>query len=63
MQLYSLYLQPAQALPSGPRPKCKVLVIFIDDKFAPLGFRDEKNNLVGFDIDYAKQPLKKWAKR
>lgn len=32
----------------------KVLVIGIDDKFAPMGFRDEKNELVGFDIDYAK---------
>lgn len=32
----------------------KKLVIGIDDKFAPMGFRDEQNNLVGFDIDYAK---------
>jgi polar amino acid transport system substrate-binding protein len=30
------------------------LVIGIDDKFAPMGFRDEDNNIVGFDIDYAK---------
>lgn len=29
------------------------LVIGIDDKFAPMGFRDEQNNIVGFDIDYA----------
>ncbi|MGE5702878.1 MAG: amino acid ABC transporter substrate-binding protein [Clostridia bacterium] len=32
----------------------KQLVIGIDDKFAPMGFRDEKNEIVGFDIDYAK---------
>jgi polar amino acid transport system substrate-binding protein len=32
----------------------KKLVIGVDDKFAPMGFRDEQNNLVGFDIDYAK---------
>jgi polar amino acid transport system substrate-binding protein len=32
----------------------KKLVIGIDDKFAPMGFRDEKNEIVGFDIDYAK---------
>jgi polar amino acid transport system substrate-binding protein len=32
----------------------KKLVIGIDDKFAPMGFRDEKNELVGFDIDYAR---------
>lgn len=30
------------------------LIIGIDDKFAPLGFRDESNEIVGFDIDYAR---------
>ena len=30
------------------------LVIGIDDKFAPMGFRDEDNEIVGFDIDYAR---------
>ncbi|MCG7345285.1 amino acid ABC transporter substrate-binding protein [Sporosarcina sp. ACRSL] len=30
------------------------LVIGVDDKFAPMGFRDENNELTGFDIDYAK---------
>ncbi|MEK4229048.1 amino acid ABC transporter substrate-binding protein [Solibacillus sp. FSL H8-0538] len=30
------------------------IIIGIDDKFAPLGFRDEKNEIVGFDIDYAR---------
>lgn len=29
------------------------LVIGLDDTFAPMGFRDENNNLVGFDIDLA----------
>jgi len=32
----------------------KELIIGVDDKFAPMGFRDEKNELVGFDIDYAR---------
>lgn len=31
-----------------------LLVIGVDDKFAPMGFRDEDNELVGFDIDYAR---------
>jgi polar amino acid transport system substrate-binding protein len=31
-----------------------VLVIGVDDKFAPMGFRDENNELAGFDIEYAK---------
>ncbi|MEH7011017.1 amino acid ABC transporter substrate-binding protein [Neobacillus niacini] len=35
------------------------LVIGIDDKFAPMGFRDEENNIVGFDIDYAKAAAEK----
>lgn len=30
------------------------LVIGIDDAFAPMGFRDENNEIVGFDIDLAK---------
>ncbi len=29
------------------------LVIGLDDTFAPMGFRDESGNLVGFDIDLA----------
>lgn len=39
--------------------KEKKLVIGVDDKFAPMGFRDEQNNLVGFDIDYAKAAVEK----
>ncbi|KRE49205.1 amino acid ABC transporter substrate-binding protein [Paenibacillus sp. Soil724D2] len=35
------------------------VVIGIDDKFAPMGFRDEKNEIVGFDIDYAKAAVEK----
>ena len=30
------------------------LVIGIDDTFAPMGFRDENNEIVGFDIDLAR---------
>ena len=29
------------------------LIVGLDDTFAPMGFRDEDNNLVGFDIDLA----------
>lgn len=32
----------------------EVIIIGVDDKFAPMGFRDEDNELTGFDIDYAK---------
>lgn len=37
----------------------KELVIGVDDQFAPMGFRDDKNQLVGFDIDYARAAGKK----
>ncbi|MGP7817421.1 amino acid ABC transporter substrate-binding protein [Niallia sp. 01092] len=39
--------------------KDNTLVIGIDDKFAPMGFRDENNKIVGFDIDYAKAAAEK----
>lgn len=32
----------------------ETIVIGIDDKFAPMGFRDEKNEIAGFDIDLAR---------
>ncbi|MGC5328086.1 amino acid ABC transporter substrate-binding protein [Brevibacillus sp. SYSU BS000544] len=38
------------------------LVIGIDDKFAPMGFRDEKNEIVGFDIDLAKAAAEKMGR-
>lgn len=31
------------------------LTVGLDDTFAPMGFRDKDNNLVGFDIDLAKK--------
>ncbi|MBN6885430.1 polar amino acid transport system substrate-binding protein [Cytobacillus horneckiae] len=37
----------------------KTIVIGIDDKFAPMGFRDENNEIVGFDIDLAKAVIEK----
>lgn len=46
--------------PSGDKEKDdQTLIIGIDDKFAPLGFRDDANNIVGFDIDYAKAAAEK----
>lgn len=44
---------------NGGEKKDNTLVIGIDDKFAPMGFRDENNNIVGFDIDYAKAAAEK----
>ena len=35
------------------------IVIGIDDEFAPLSFHNERNELVGFDIDLAKEAAKR----
>ena len=35
------------------------IVIGIDDEFAPMSFHDEKNELVGFDIDLAAEAAKR----
>ncbi len=43
--------------------KDDTLIIGIDDKFAPMGFRDENNKIVGFDIDLAKAAAKKMGKK
>lgn len=34
-------------------------VVGLDDAFPPMGFRDEKNEIVGFDIDLAKEAAKR----
>lgn len=35
------------------------IVIGLDDNFAPMGFRDENNEIVGFDIDLAREAAKR----
>ncbi len=37
----------------GDTAEKDTLVVGLDDTFAPMGFRDEQGNLVGFDIDLA----------
>ena len=48
---------PAAATPA-PAAVTKI-VVGLDDNFPPMGFRDEKNELVGFDIDLAKEAGKR----
>ena len=40
-----------------------VLTVGLDDTFAPMGFRDDNNELVGFDIDLAKAVGEKLGKQ
>ncbi|CAM5787963.1 amino acid ABC transporter substrate-binding protein [Ottowia pentelensis] len=35
------------------------IVIGLDDNFPPMGFRDDKNELVGFDVDLAREAAKR----
>ncbi|MBR4151569.1 MAG: amino acid ABC transporter substrate-binding protein [Selenomonadaceae bacterium] len=35
------------------------IIVGIDDEFPPMGFRDERGELVGFDIDLAKETAKR----
>lgn len=37
----------------------KTVVIGIDDTFVPMGFRNKEDNIVGFDVDLAREALKR----
>ena len=51
--------EPAtQAAAPAPAAITKI-VVGLDDNFPPMGFRDEKNELVGFDIDMAREAAKR----
>ena len=46
---------PAAAAPAAAAK----IVVGLDDNFPPMGFRDEKGNLIGFDIDLAREAAKR----
>lgn len=39
------------------------VVIGMDDTFVPMGFRDDKGNIVGFDVDLAREAFKRMNKK
>lgn len=49
--------QKSDAPKAGDAPK--QIVIGLDDNFPPMGFKDEKNEIVGFDVDMAKEAAKR----
>ncbi len=51
----------AQAVAESAPPPAAItkIVVGLDDNFPPMGFRDEKNELVGFDIDMAREAAKR----
>ncbi|MDR0588053.1 MAG: amino acid ABC transporter substrate-binding protein [Burkholderiales bacterium] len=49
-----------EAPAAAPAPvAARKLVIGLDDSFPPMGFRDEKGEIVGFDIDLAREAAKR----
>lgn len=44
---------------SAQKGESKKIVVGLDDSFPPMGFKDEKNEIVGFDIDLAKEVAKR----
>ena len=50
--------EEASAPAAAPVPVAAI-VVGLDDNFPPMGFRDEKNALVGFDIDLATEAGKR----
>ena len=37
----------------------KTIIVGIDDEYAPMGFRNERGEIIGFDIDLAKEAAKR----
>ena len=50
---------PSAAAPAAPPALPAKIVIGLDDNFPPMGFRDDKNALVGFDVDLAREAAKR----
>ena len=44
---------------SAQKEESKKIVVGLDYSFPPMGFKDEKNEIVGFDIDLAKEVAKR----
>ena len=51
--------EPQKAAPPPPPAATAKIVVGLDDSFPPMGFKDEKNTLVGFDIDLAREAAKR----
>ena len=43
----------------GSQNTSEVFVVGLDDEYAPMGFKNEQNEIVGFDVDLAKEAAKR----
>ena len=51
--------KPAQKADGDSSKELKKIVIGLDDEYAPMGFKNEQNQIVGFDVDLAKEAAKR----
>ena len=51
--------EDAAAKPAAAPAPAVAIVVGLDDNFPPMGFRDEQNTLVGFDIDLAREAARR----
>ncbi|RRJ95208.1 amino acid ABC transporter substrate-binding protein [Opitutaceae bacterium TAV4] len=50
---------PSGADQTAAKPGARKIVVGLDDNFPPMGFRNEQNQIVGFDIDMAREASKR----
>jgi polar amino acid transport system substrate-binding protein len=50
---------PAQKAEAQVTAAPAKFIVGLDEQFPPMGFRDEKGNIVGFDVDLAKEAAKR----
>lgn len=62
VSVFSIASLLAFSLVGCSESKKEVLVVGLDDTFAPMGFKDESGEIVGFDIDLAKAIGEKMGK-
>lgn len=60
--LSALVAIAASLLFTACSPKSNKIVVGLDDSFPPMGFRDEQHNIVGFDIDMAREAFKRMGR-
>ncbi|NLJ58254.1 MAG: amino acid ABC transporter substrate-binding protein [Tissierellia bacterium] len=64
IKLFTLFILTAMlvvgcASETSQSKETETLIMGLDDTFAPMGFRDETGNLVGFDVDLANEVAKR----
>lgn len=44
---------------NGSGSSAKKIIVGLDDNYPPMGFKDENNEITGFDVDLAKEASKR----